>query len=366
MKNPFKFGTVVEEPYFMNRVEETQKIKSVLRSDNHLIIISPRRYGKTSLINKVAGSLKRPYIILDLQLITSPSDFASQLLRRVYKLYPSQKIKSFIKNFRIAPVISLNPVSNEIDISYKATTASSAQTALEDVLNLLEKLSTNKKKLIVIFDEFQEIKRISTNLDRILRSIIQHHKNINYVFLGSQESLIREIFEKKKSTFYHFGYLFSLGKIPHTDFLKFISENLKVLTSNNDKIAEEILGITKSHPYFTQQLAFTVWDLLKKNNKISKPVQSAVEEIIKHHDVDYERLWNTINRTDMKILIGMSVSDSAPLSEEFSRLHDTGPTSTVFSSLKRLTKNGFVIKSASGYEIDDPFFKEWIRMRRLQ
>lgn len=366
MKNPFKFGSVVEEPYFMNRVEETQKVKSILRSDNHLIIISPRRYGKTSLINRAAGSLKRPYIILDLQLITSPSDFASQLLRRVYKLYPSQKIKNFIKIFRIAPVISLNPITNEIDISYKATTASSAQTALEDVLNLLEKLSTNKKKLIVIFDEFQEIKRISSNLDRILRSIIQHHKKINYVFLGSQESLIREIFEKKKSAFYHFGYLFSLDKIPQSDFNKFISENLKKLTGHSDMIAEKILEFTDSHPYFTQQLAFTVWELLLKDTKTKEPVQSSIKEIMKHHDVDYERLWNTINRTDMKILIGMSISESSPLSDEFSRQHDTGASSTVFSSLKRLIKNGFVIKSATGYEIDDPFFKEWIRMRRLK
>jgi len=66
----------------------------------------------------------------------------------------------------------------------------------------------------------------------------------------------------------------------------------------------------------------------------------------------------------MKLLIGMSLSDSSPLSEEFSRLHSVGAASTVFSTLKRLIQNGFISKSTSGYEIDDPFFKQWIRARR--
>lgn len=365
-KNPFKFGSIVEAPYFMNRVEETRKVKSILSSANHLIIISPRRYGKTSLINAAAKSLNRPYIILDLQLLTTQSDFASQLLKRIYRIYPAQKLKDLIKYFRIAPSITLNPISNAIDISYKTGTSEAANTALEDVLNLIEKLGTGKTKPIIIFDEFQEIKRIGDNLDRFLRSVIQHHKNINYVFLGSQESLIREIFEKKKSPFYHFGYLLPLEKIPSNEFLLYLTNNFRDLTEENNSISEKILEITKCHPYYTQQLAFTVWELLFKENKIKHPVAIAVDELMRHHDIDYERLWNTINRTDMKILIGMSISESSPLSEEFSKQHETGATSTVFSSLKRLLQNGFIVKSSLGYEIDDPFFKEWIRVRRLK
>lgn len=365
-KNPFKFGSIVEAPYFMNRVEETRKVKSILSSANHLIIISPRRYGKTSLINAAAKSLNRPYIILDLQLLTTQSDFASQLLKRIYRIYPAQKLKDLIKYFRIAPSITLNPISNAIDISYKTGTSEAANTALEDVLNLIEKLGTGKTKPIIIFDEFQEIKRIGDNLDRFLRSVIQHHKNINYVFLGSQESLIREIFEKKKSPFYHFGYLLPLEKIPSNEFLLYLTNNFRDLTEENNSISEKILEITKCHPYYTQQLAFTVWELLFKENKIKHPVAIAVDELMRHHDIDYERLWNTINRTDMKILIGMSISESSPLSEEFSKQHETGATSTVFSSLKRLLQNGFIVKSSLRYEIDDPFFKEWIRVRRLK
>ena len=90
----------------------------------------------------------------------------------------------------------------------------------------------------------------------------------------------------------------------------------------------------------------------------------AGDEIIRHHDMDYERLWNTLNRTDMKILIGMSLSGIPPLSSEFSKKFFNGASSTIFSSLKRLLQSGLVIKTSTGYEIDDPMFKRWLMNKR--
>jgi hypothetical protein len=299
-----------------------------------------------------------------LQIVTTPQDFASQLLKRVYRVYPLQKIKDLIKNFRVTPQITLNPATNEIDVSYKTLVLNHKHTAIEDVLNLIESLGASKTKPIVILDEFQEIKPTGKDTDKLLRSIIQHHQNINYVFLGSQESLIREIFEKKKSPFYHFGYLLPLDKIPYNEFFSYISNSFKKVTDNYNYISEKILEKTKCHPYYTQQLAFTLWKLLSINSLVKNPVETAVVEIVQYHDMDYERLWNTLNRSDMKLLIGMSLSESTPLSGEFSKQHDMGASSTVFSSLKRLMQSGFVIKSSSGYKIDDPFVKLWIKIRR--
>ena len=364
MDNPFKFGTIVEEPYFTNRNKEISEIKSILSSQNHLIIISPRRYGKTSLINKVLKDSSRPFITLDLQLITSVDDFAAQLLKRLYRTYPAQKLKDFVKNFRILPAISLNPLTNEIDVTFRTPPASYAA-PLEDVLQLAEKLSS-KKKSIIVFDEFQEINRIGKNLYRILRSVMQHHKAVNYVFLGSQESLIREIFEKKKSPFYHFGYLLPLDKIPEAEFTAYLINNFSKITRQGRHLADSILSITQCHPYYTQQLAFNVWEIIKNNDKTAEPIHSALDNIVKHHDIDYERLWNTITNTEKKILIGLSSSSSKQLSEEFMLRYNTGPSSTTYSAVRKLLQNGYVIRSSGGYEIDDPFFTEWIKMRRAR
>ena len=360
--NPFKFGSIVDDPYFINRKKEISKVKSVLNSSNHLIIISPRRFGKSSLIYKVVGQINRPVITLDLQLITSVEDFAAQLLKRIYRLFPFEKVRQFVRRFRIIPTISVNPVTNEVDITFHPE--SSNLPMLEDVLNLIEKLSSKRKKNIVVFDEFQEVHHIAKELPRQLRSIMQHHQLVNYVFLGSQESLIREIFEKKNSSFYHFGLLMPLGKIPEKDFKSYIQNGLKLVTKQGKKVANDIINFTGCHPYYTQQLSFLVWEVLLKQADISAPVDQAISEMIQIHDIDYERLWNSFNKTDKKIMIGLSISEIPPLSDTFKRKYHISGTSTVYSSIKRLSRIGYITKEKNKYEIDDPFFYLWIKQRR--
>lgn len=362
--NPFKFGSIVDVPYFTNRKSEIKQVNSVISSSNHLILISPRRYGKSSLIYKVVHSLNRPVISLDLQLVTSVDDFAAQLLKRIYRIFPAERIRQFIKNFRIIPAISVNPVTNAVDVSFQASEL--AFPKLEDVLNLLEKLSSEKMRLIVVMDEFQEIVRLDVNLARQLRSVMQYHKKINYVFLGSQESMIREIFEIKKSPFYHFGYLLNLTKISRNDFADYIESGFKTLNINPKEIIKAILDFTKCHPYFTQQLSFSTWEIVSENPETEQPVSLAIQSIINIHDMDYERLWGTFNNTDKKLMIGLAESGLSPLSEAFYRKYDMGATSTVFSSLKRIMKNGYITRFETKYEIDDPFFSHWITGRRNQ
>ncbi|OQA17547.1 MAG: Archaeal ATPase [Firmicutes bacterium ADurb.Bin354] len=362
-ENPFKFGTVVDGIYFTDREDEQSELGSYLKSENHVIIISPRRFGKTSLIKKILAGSGRRFIYLDMQLVLSEEDFAAQLLKRVYKVFPGQKIKNYIKSFRIIPSLIMNPVTGEIEISF--TPGSRDLAPLEDVLNLIEKLGKPENKVIVVLDEFQDTSRINLNLNRMLRPVLQVHKSINYVFMGSSESMIREIFEKKDSPFYRFGILYPLGKIPQAKFRLFLEYNFTGIVNDTDTIAGDILKITGSHPYYTQQLAFMVWELIYRTRLPQEKIADlAADEIVTSHDKDFELLWNTLNRTDMMVLAGMSESDTSPLSDEFSKQFGTGASSTVFSTLKRLIRKGMIVKEDNRYLIDDPFFKRWIRIRR--
>lgn len=361
MKNPFKFGTIVDEPYFINRKKEIAKVLSLLGSENHLVVISPRRFGKSSLIFKIVKMVNRPVIAVDMQLVTSPTDLAAQILKRIYRLYPTEKLKQHLKKFRIIPTLSLNPVTGGIDVSF--ITGTDYLPLLEDVMNLVEKISTAQKKIIMIFDEFQDAVKMDPDLLKQLRAIMQHHKMVNYVFLGSQESLIREIFQKKKSPFYHFGMVMNLLKIDSNEFREFLTEGFSTVSKNAEAIAGEILKITRSHPYYTQQLAFTVWERALASGDATAIVSDAVDELIMMHDMDYERIWLNFNKTDRKMLLGLSLSDLQPLSDAFNRSWDIGASSTAFSSLKRLMASGFVIKT-DRYEPDDPFFSMWLRGRR--
>jgi len=362
IRNPFKFGTVVDDPYFTNRKSELTEIRSLLNSRNHLIMSSPRRYGKTSLVLKAVSTLKRPVLYCDLQLITTEIDLAEQLLRKIYRLYPFEKIKKILKTFRIIPTIAINPLTNDVNVQFNP--AGKNSDSLEDVLNLFQQISDNHKSLIVIFDEFQEIRKIKAGLERTMRAILQHHDRVNYIFLGSQESMIRDIFENNRSPFYHFGKRMRLSKISIDEFRAFLENHFRSILKKSEAIAKEILDLTQAHPYYTQQLAFYVWERSILNNDVDVTVQQAIDQIMVVHDLDYDRIWGSLNRTDMQLLIGLACSDKPPLSEEFARLFKTGSTSTTYSAIARLISKGYIVQTDKGYGIEDPFFKQWIINRR--
>ena len=356
MKNPFKFGTIVDEEFFTDRTKELRYILQVMESENHLILISPRRFGKSSLVMKAVKQGVRPYLLLNMQRVVSVEDLAAKLLKEIFKQYPWEKVKHLMSHFRIVPTISTNPVTESIDVSFQPSVDTNV--LLEDAMTMLEKVSTPEHPLIVILDEFQEIVNIGKGLDKQLRAIMQMQKGLNYIILGSQESMMTEIFERKKSPFYHFGSLMRLDKIPHDDFAEYLTVRLQpVLSEAASGVSEEILQLTNCHPYYTQQLASQVWELANYEGIKERIVQTAVKRLTNIHDLDFERLWIGFNQMDKRVMLSLCEGKN-PLQNRLL------PTSTTYSAIKRLMKMGYAIK-LENYEVEDPFFRQWIIEKQL-
>ena len=350
MENPFKFGTIVEAEYFTDRVEEVAYIKQFVKSANHLVLISPRRFGKSSVVAKAMKEIKRKHITVNLQKATSVSDLAAKLLKEFFKVHPMGRVRHLITHFRIIPTVSTNPVTGSIDVSFQP--GADETVLIEDVLTLIERSHTEKNRMVVVLDEFQEIRELAPKFDKQLRSIMQEHKHINYILLGSQESMMTDIFENKKSPFYHFGELMRLGKLPKEDFHRYLSERLEgVFKKRCDVLADGILDFTNCHPYYSQQLASNVWQIGVLQPKTDDVIAAAIDHIVKSHGLDYERLWMRFNRTNRWIMERLATGK--PLQSGEYR------TSTIYSALKRLQRDGYVIYS-DHYELEDPFYKQWI------
>lgn len=349
--NPFKFGVLVDDDFFTDRVNELKEVQMSLDSANHLILISPRRFGKSSLVAKAVRESGRPCISLNMQNMLSVDDLASKLLRELFRLYPMERVRHLMAHFRVIPTVSTNPMTNGVDVSFQPFVNSIV--LLEDAMALIEKVSTENKRLVVVFDEFQEILNIRKGLDKQLRSIMQEQEHLNYILLGSQETMMTEIFERKKSPFYHFGKLMHLDKIPYEDFREYVATRLPLREENQVAgVVDEILSFTSLHPYYTQQLAAQVWELMTYENLMEGVVAEAVSKIVRTHDLDFERLWLNFNRTDRSIMLSLSEGVNPMQNRKVA-------TSTSFSGIKRLMKAGYVIR-VNDYEIEDPFFKEWI------
>lgn len=143
-----------------------------------------------------------------------------------------------------------------------------------------------------------------------------------------------------------------LGKLPREDFYRYLSERLSgVFPDSFGALSDKILDYTRCHPYYSQQLAANVWQVGVLQPETVDPFQSAIENIVSSHSLDYERLWMGINRTKRWVLQRLASSLSIQTGEY--------RTSTVYSALRRLQKDGFVIYS-DRYELEDPFFQQWI------
>ena len=243
-------------------------------------------------------------------------------------------------------------MNDEVSVSFQPLINSKA--VFEDTLDLLERVSSPDNRLIVVFDEFQEVLEIDPHIDKELRSIMQEQSGLNYIFLGSQESMMADIFERPRSPFYHFGQLMRLDKIPVDEFTAYLESRFASVTDKAHDIAAGVIDFTGNHPYYSQQLAFTIWDLMALGHDDADIISKATTDIVRTHDLDYERLWLTFNKTD-QLTVRLICEGANPVQ---SRLL---PTSTITSSVKRLSKKGYVIREQKDkYIMEDPFFKEWI------
>lgn len=365
IENPFRYGQVVTGEYFTDREKEIKEISEEIVSGQSVILISPRRYGKTSLIMNIVNKIKYPCIKIDMQLITDELDFANNFLKKVLSLNKFEKIKYFLKNLRIQPALQYNNITDEISIVFNPGERD-VPIYIEDALFLPQKVAEKiKKRIIIIFDEFQEVRRISNNLEKKMRSIFQYHKNVSFVFIGSQEHMIRDIFENRNNPFYKFGKQIILRKIPDNKMTDFIIKRFSSKNMDASKMLDKIIEITNSHPYYTQQLCHEIFVMSDKKVLNNEFINKAIDNIIMNHHYDFQKWWNELDNTERKILIGICNGDKNPTSKKFISINGIKSSSTAGSAVKRLLEKGILIKKDSNLNfIEDPFWQQWILLNR--
>jgi len=244
MENPFVYGRYVTGEAFTDREEELTYLVRELESNGRIFLISPRRYGKSSLLQLVRQALLKKGLLVayfDLYKIATMNQFAEAYATAILDASQSKsrKIIKWITDFlpRLGPKISFEaPEAPSVSLDYSLEGEASWK-EMEAIYHLPQKIAVQeKKKFVVMFDEFQKIEKLGgAALEKQLRAAIQSHHRVNYVFAGSRQHVLYDMISNRARAFYQLGEVLTLQKIPAAEMARFIRENM---TATGFKIDE--------------------------------------------------------------------------------------------------------------------------------
>ena len=369
--NPFQYGVVIDDRAFCNRKEEIAYLKNQIKNGYSTWLFSPRRFGKTSLVEKVFRELNDTICIyVDLYNIKSKDDFCRKYSKVVAKELFNWKddVRKLTKNLsnafnQLSPTVSFDE-SGIPSFSLNVSKVEK-QEDIETILEVPYKVSLrSSKRICIAFDEFQEIKRIDPFLLNWMRSSFQRHIDISYIFLGSKQSMMEDIFSSNRSPFYEFAAKMNLSAISEEELFTFVKENFR---KSNLQIEEQtihkILEKSECLPHFTQYFASVVFDLInsgRDQNDEDFPDFWMKKVIIPQSDI-FQDIYDQITNSQRLTLQAIARLDEAGIYSEETRTQYGLPVSSSLSEvLKALQKRGLIYKTAETYKLANPIFKEWL------
>lgn len=376
MQNPFKFGSVVTGGDFADRRRELAELARELMEGQHLFLLSPRRYGKTSLILATLESLGSRGALaayVDTFRTTTPVqllELMAQAVLRAAESRPERLLRLAMELLgRLHPQVGADATGKptlSLDIG---TSPRSVLALQEEVLALPERLAEKRKRrLVIAFDEFQEMQRFpGAGLEKAMRSHFQHHRRVSYLFAGSRQSVLQDMATRERSPFYKFGRVMSLGPIPQGEFSPFLEARFKRgrLGVSVDVLAA-ILSAADDVPYNVQRLCHQLWDMLAgKADRITEGDIGRAIAIILDQDAPYfSTAWDRLSLHQRQVLQAVARAGGRNVfASDFLTVHRLGSHSSVQTSLRQLLKEQILLKVNGEYRIADSFFREWIGTR---
>lgn len=371
MEAPFIFGRIATDENFTDREKETEHLVNNFESLINTVIISPRRWGKSSLVHRAADIAMRAdknirICTIDLFNVKTEEQFYTVLARNLIQGTSSrweEAVENAKKFFsRLVPKISVGAgPGNEISIDFDWEEMKSNP---DEILDLSERIAEAKGvKIVVCIDEFQNIAEFEDPLffQRRLRAHWQRHKKVSYCLYGSKRHMMMEVFTDSSMPFYKFGDIFFLNKIDTEHFILFITERF---SSTGKSITEEacrkIVKLADNHPYYVQQLSQLSW--------LRTSGQCDVETVVKAHlllveqlSLLFSNLMETLTFQQTCYLHALIAGEKSITSAETMYRYHISSATAASRSLKTLIKKDILDSKSGEISFQDPIFEYWLR-----
>ena len=371
MEAPFIFGRIATDENFTDREKETEHFVNNFESLINTAIISPRRWGKSSLVHRAADIAMRAdknirICTIDLFNVKTEEQFYTVLARNLIQGTSSrweEAVENAKKFFsRLVPKISVGAgPGNEISIDFDWEEMKSNP---DEILDLSERIAEAKGvKIVVCIDEFQNIAEFEDPLffQRRLRAHWQRHRKVSYCLYGSKRHMMMDVFTDSSMPFYKFGDIFFLNKIDTEHFIPFIIERF---SSTGKSITEDacrkIIALADNHPYYVQQLSQLSW--------LRTSGQCDVETVVKAHlslveqlSLLFSNLMETLTFQQTCYLHALIAGEKAITSAETMYRYHISSATAASRSLKTLIKKDILDSKSGEISFQDPIFEYWLR-----
>ncbi len=367
--NPFLISGYHSPDYFCDRETETSKIISALANDRNVSLLSPRRYGKTGLIRHIFHTVSETdanivCIYLDLFPTQNLNDFVKLLAERALgkvdgKLETAiQKFASFFKNFR--PILTFDSLSGLPELSVKIE-PETAQHSLREIFTYLQE---SGKRCYIAIDEFQQITEYpEKGTEALLRSYIQFLPNVKFIFSGSRQHLMHEIFLSAKRPFYQSTQLMTLDVVSREQYYQFALRHFqKAGTTLNKTIFDTLYSLFEGHTWYIQTMLNRLYEYRRSIDEQSV-IFEALYELIEENSYSYQELLNAYSSVQASLLKAVAKEKIVGQinAGQFISKYRLKNVSSISRALNKLLEKELIYKSEKGYIIYDRFFGIWLQ-----
>lgn len=376
LRNPFVIGRYISDYYFCDREEETNFLIKQILNGRDVALISPRRLGKSGLIRHTFEQpiIKQNYrtIFVDIYMTTNLGEFTSLLSQQIFEEIIKKdktlfrKALDIIKSLR--PLVKIDAVTGEPTMELSVAKIANPELTLKEIFSYLE---NSEIPCILAIDEFQQISSYKeSEVEARLRTLIQQCKQTHFIFAGSEQTLMTEIFTSSRKPFYQSCITMGLQPIPSDKYVEFASNLYRDYKKIPDveifkEIYERFDGIT----WFVQMIMNEVFALTDINcAPPADAISIAEKNIISVQDVNYKETMARLSSRQRELLRAMvRYPDLCGelMSTEFIKASGFPTPSVVQAALNGLIKNGIVTRINGIYIIYDRFFSRWIELSSI-
>ena len=379
-ENPFVYGEVVPAAAFVNRVDELNRLVRDLAAAQKVFLISPRRYGKSSLIRRALAAVSRQGALTVEVTVSSFSSYVAFLEGYARAVVAAETRWDRARNWlrdavrtaraevRYNPDPTLQtPGSGSLAVSFPTVKSDRDISRLaQEVFTLPAHLAeTRRRKVVVALDEFQAIGGFNGgSVEHALRAAVQHQRDVGYVFAGSEPSLMERMLGPKRP-FYKAGPVMRLDKIPAAEFAAFIDARFARSGMRPEEgLGAAIVDLAGNLPYDVQRLAHETWDEVRGKSRKRATLDDlhhALKRLMTEQQTMFEAMWQRMTVAQRSTLRAVVVEDGRELlSAETRAKHRLSGPSSVQAALGALRRDDVIAREGDRYVVVDSLLREWV------